>query len=137
MALETAIANALLAAGPVAALVGTRVRPLGAAAGDARPYLAYQVTSRKTNPTLSDGPGKYRKAEFDVAVVTDRYSQAFELSDAVRAALDDLSRTGDGTEMHLTFDDETDVEEQTDEDETQQTAWVRRMTFRALYCAAP
>lgn len=133
-ALETGIRDALKTT-PITNVVGTRIRPLGVAPDDVRPYLTYQVTDRKTDGTLSDGAADYRKAEFEVGVWGSTYAAVVALSDLVRDRLDQFGGTVSGIEFApCEFDGETDVEEATPEGE-EKPVYLRVQTFRTLYKA--
>lgn len=135
--LETAIKDALSADAGITDAVADRVRPLGVALDDVRPYLTYQVTSRQPITTLADGPAAYRKAEFEVMVVADTYVGAMDLSHAVRERFADYGGIVANVELDTLFEDETDVEEAPAEGDESPAAYVRRLTFRALYRDLP
>jgi hypothetical protein len=131
-ALETAIKDSILADAAIVAFVGERVRPLGMAADDDRPYLTYLVTGRTTNDTLASGPADYRKAEFDIGVYADDYADVMDISDLLRDRLDGFGGTVAGVELDVDFDGETDIEEVVPDGE-ELPIYLRMQTYRTLY----
>jgi hypothetical protein len=135
--LETAIRTAILTAPGVAAIVGDKVRPLVLAPGTARPYVTFHVTGRETMDTLADGPGEYRKAEFEVGILADTYDQMMALSDKIRDRLDGYGVAASSTsvEMDAEYDSETDVEQAIPEGRDV-PVYLRVQTYKALYRSA-
>jgi hypothetical protein len=133
MGLEAGIRTALAGDAGIAAVVGSRVRPLHLAADDARPYVTYTVTERETFPTLSGEPAEHKAAEWEVGIFADDYDTVVTLSDLIRDRLDQLADTVAGVEFApCEFRGETDVEEATPEGE-ESPIYLRVQTYRALY----
>lgn len=131
--LETAIREALLDDDDIVDVIADRVRPLGVAPDDVRPFLTYQITGRQNNNTLAHGPSDWRKGEFEIGIYGDTYAQVMDVSNLVREYLDDLSITIADVEMDVLFEDETDVEEAPAEGDESPAAFVRTQTYRTLY----
>lgn len=90
MVIEEALQAHLTDDADVAALVGTRVYPLRAEQGAARPYLVYQRISTPRVRSHS-GPSGLAYPRFQITAVADSYSAARSLANAVREALDGYS----------------------------------------------
>ena len=133
--LETAIRDTVLADNAIAAVVGSRLRPLGLSPGEARPYLTYEITDRKSLPTLADGVLEYRTGEFEIGVHADTYAGVMTLSEMVRDRLDQFGGTVAGVELDASFDGESDVAEAVPEGE-EKPIYLRVMTFTCLYRSA-
>lgn len=102
------IIDKLLADPALSAIVGTRVRPNQASAGDSLPYCIVRRVGGGPYNTLNTGSNSY-DATLQVDLIAAEYGQASEMADAAASALNglrDLTTDPPLSMVHLT--DQTD-----------------------------
>ena len=82
-----AIYNILANNGPVAAIVSTRIFPNKSEPNAAFPFIIYQTESTLPNNT-KDGASITDAIELDISIFATTYSEATDLGEKVREALD-------------------------------------------------
>ncbi len=86
MSIEQGLVAHLLADGPTAALIGTRVHPIVRPQGDPLPAVVYQRVSTVRDTDLN-GPTDFVQARMRLDLWDDSYGGVKALADAVRVAL--------------------------------------------------
>ena len=130
---ETGIRNTLLADVGVAEVIGERIRPLGMNHADEFPYITYQVTDRKSDPSIGGEICEYRKAEFELGIYAADYDMVMDLSELCRDRLDQFGETVSGVEFApCEYENETDIEQVVPDGE-EMPYYLRVQTFKALY----
>ncbi|MDB5297659.1 MAG: hypothetical protein JWO31_3642 [Phycisphaerales bacterium] len=137
MGLESSLRAYILTVAPVAALVGNKVRPLVMAAKEKPPFVTYEIQKSQSFDTLSDGPADYRLATVELGVYGRDYDQVADLSELLVTHLDGKGTVTTGTEMDLSFDDETETDPVYDEGKSEPSQYVRVQTFTIMYRPAP
>ena len=109
MAVEAALVTLLTTDATVAALIGTRIAPVGQPQGVARPNVIYQRIGTKRD-YHNEGSTGLPSARIQVGCYADTYKTARQLAGAVRAVLDGYRGTVGGQEIAgVWLDDERDA----------------------------
>jgi len=100
----------------IAAIVGARVFPEIAAQDAVAPYVVYQLSSVEPQDTKG-GPSTLDEVRFEVFCVSNEYTQAQDLTEAVRGALDRATGTFSGVPVQSVqyLDEDAEFEDTTHE----------------------
>lgn len=131
-AIETAVKDCLLDDATTAALVDTRVRPFYADQLDVRPFITYQITEEMYTPTYK-GRSTNTKVSIQFGLFGDRYSQAIDLSAAVKGVFAAKSVLKDSVKILVSnLTEETDIEE-VPQPGTSKPVFIRVQTYTMVY----
>lgn len=93
----------------VAALAGSKVRPIKAAQDDSYPYIIYEAISM---PSLqsNDGNTGWYKARYQLSMLSTTLTNCQDIAQACRLALDGVNGSIAGFNVQrITFEDERDI----------------------------
>jgi hypothetical protein len=105
---ELVLRAALVASGPVSALVGRRIYPILAPQTAALPFIVWRPSGISREHTLS-GPMGVPTVSVEMQLLANTYEQARDLADKVRVVLDGYGGTLNNTEVkHVSLEQESD-----------------------------
>jgi hypothetical protein len=105
---EFVLRAALVASGPVSALVGSRIFPILAPQTAALPFIVWRRSGISREHTLS-GPMGVPTVSVEMQLLANTYEQARDLADKVRVVLDGYGGTLNNTEVkHVSLEQESD-----------------------------
>ncbi len=107
MSLSSSIRAVMANDGPLAALVGTRIRPVILNPDDERPALTYRITSN-TRESTQDGGLEDGECIVQVAVWSDDYDLRDQVSEALITALHIFDDVSDGYDLTIFHQDDGD-----------------------------
>lgn len=131
MSLSSSIRAVMANDGPLAALVGTRIRPVILSPDDERPALTYRIVGNSLVMSQDGGCGD-GECTLQVAVWSDDYDDRDEIGDTLNTALHVFDDISDG--YHLTIfqqDNSDDTAEADLGDEF--PIYANLHTFKVLY----
>lgn len=106
MSVQTAFRQYLLNDASVASVLGTRLRPVESAPGDATPYAVYTIRNSNRQPRTHGGLVQYTLE----LMLVGSYDVVTQLGEYVRRALDEWRGTSDMVNIRGAFlDDEDDA----------------------------